>query len=536
MASKRALWGAIAVIIVVIIVFASAYYLTLPKTTQTPTTTVANVITIGTTDSISSLDPAKADDYFSVLVIQNIFTPLLSYKPGTSVLQPELATNIPSTSDGTISPDGLTYTLYIRQNSKFSDGTPINASTVAYSMNRVIKLGLDPAYLLAPVANITVPSPYTLQIHLKYPDSAFLQVLALWVTAPVDPKYYTMSGPYTGMPITNGHYNVTYWKKGTEIILERNTNYYGTPALTQQINIMFYSDATSLKNAILTKAVDVGYKDVLPTDIPTLKNQSFLKITSSPGSVIRYISLNWKDPVIQNKHVRAAIEYALNRSYICNNVLYGTAIPLYSMMPTLPFNGYNVYVPSYANLYGYNQNLAKAKQELALAGYSSTNPLTLTLAYTPTHYGLIEQYVAMAIKNQIEAIGNVTVNLNPVETPAYWDDLMAGQFQMAMVGWYPDYWDPDDYMATFYDPAGTPTIGSFYNNSVMHNLTVQEELTINMSKRVQIFQEAQNISAQDIAFIPLYENNLMVYSLKTVSGIEFDPMLTFQLWVLQKTG
>jgi peptide/nickel transport system substrate-binding protein len=142
----------------------------------------------------------------------------------------------------------------------------------------------------------------------------------------------------------------------------------------------------------------------------------------------------------------------------------------------------------------------------------------------------------MAIKNQIEAIGNVTVNLNPVETPAYWDDLMAGQFQMAMVGWYPDYWDPDDYMATFYDPAGTPTIGSFYNNSVQHNLTVQEEFTINMSKRVQIFQEAQNISAQDIAFIPLYENNLMVYSLKTVSGIEFDPMLTFQLWVLQKTG
>ncbi|MVT13978.1 MAG: hypothetical protein GPW19_00465 [Euryarchaeota archaeon] len=53
---------------------------------------------------------------------------------------------------------------------------------------------------------------------------------------------------------------------------------------------------------------------------------------------------------------------------------------------------------------------------------------------------------------------------------------------------------------------------------------------------MQIFQEAQNISAQDIAFIPLYENNLMVYSLKTVSGIEFDPMLTFQLWVLQKTG
>lgn len=125
----------VAIIAVIIIVIAGAYYLMLPSL-QKPA-----LIKIGTTDKISDMDPANAYDFYTWEVLNNVAEGLMKYIPGGTDLTLGLAESY------TVSTDGMVYIFNLRPNLMFDDGTPLNATDVKRSLDRVIAIQGDPACL-----------------------------------------------------------------------------------------------------------------------------------------------------------------------------------------------------------------------------------------------------------------------------------------------------------------------------------------------------------------------------------------------------
>jgi ABC-type transport system substrate-binding protein len=272
----------------------------------------ATQLSVGTTDKVVCLDPACAYDYFSIEVINQVFDTLLVYEPQTTNILPGLATQVPTVANGGISTDGMNYTYHLRQGVKFTDGTPFNATVMKWSIERVIALG-DPAspafsaqyagsaaFLLYDVGKlgnntfstqtndrIIVIDPYTIKFHLSAPVSFFNELMAFSVSAPVSMSAYSKT---TGQPDTpvgkivgTGPYMVTAYTPSQSITLDKNPNYYNpglyssfgisSIPIIPKIVITLYSDATGLKNALLSNQIDMAYRTLNPSDVTSLKNQ-----------------------------------------------------------------------------------------------------------------------------------------------------------------------------------------------------------------------------------------------------------------------
>ena len=156
---------------------------TVPTTVSNPDT-----IIIGTTDKVASLDPADAYSTRDWEILKNISDGLITWKPGTTELVPDLATDL-----GTVSADGLTYTFTLKDGIKLGDGTPVTATTYAAQLNRLLTIGpscpngVAGALAQPYVKSIVAPDDKTIVFTLTTPVAYFPQILA---TAP-----YVMSDP-----------------------------------------------------------------------------------------------------------------------------------------------------------------------------------------------------------------------------------------------------------------------------------------------------------------------------------------------------
>ena len=429
---RKVLYAIVAVIVAVIVIGSvSAYVLvTSPQPTE-------KVLVIGTTDDEITFDPADAYDYFSINIIQNTMGMLLTYDPGTTNLTPDLLSEVPTAANGGISADGLTYTLHLRPNLKFEDGTPLNASTVKYSIDRAVLLNGEPGFLLGYVkgaqdfwnipsdaANATrkasawtnystqaiqVVDATTVKVVLSQEWSPFASLLAFSITAPVNPKSFTTDKFYPNVIISSGPYRLTNYLPHQRYELEANPSYYGTPPKMSHVTIVRYTTANALKLAMQTGAVDVAYRSLLPQDFATFKTDTTVKTMEGPSPYIRYLVFNVCGSADQTagecprttpfsdangKLIRQALAYATDRADILSSAYANTGVPLYSLVPIGMFG----HTDAFESAYGSSPDVTAAQQLLAQAGYSTTNKLAFTLWYTPSHYGDPENFLAQAHK------------------------------------------------------------------------------------------------------------------------------------------
>ena len=360
--------------------------------------TGATSITGGTTDSITSMDPASAYDYFSIEMINQLFDTLLVYDTQATTLVPGLATVVPTVANSGISADGLTYTYHLRPNVKFADGTAFNSTVMKWSIDRAIKLNIpgSAAFLLydvgalgrdasngnnTPVGAITTPDPSTIVFHLNRAVGFFNGLMAFSVSAPVSMRAYNNTGQQldtVGKVVGTGPYNLTGYTPSQQAILTANANYYnpglyvarGIPRIPvlNQVTLTLSYTAQTLKQAIETHAIDVAYRSLLPADILDLKNRATtlnLKVDVGTNPRIRYLVFNVHTAPFNDVRLRQAIAYAVDRQLINTTVFGGLSTPIYSMVPAaMPYS-----VPVFQTVYGSSPNLAQAKSLLAQLGY-----------------------------------------------------------------------------------------------------------------------------------------------------------------------
>jgi len=537
-------------IVVILIAGVVGYILATPKTT------VKNTLIMGTTDSVETcLDTARAYDYFGWEIIQSLGCPLVEYKAGAtgaaSDIVPSLATSWSSSADG------LQWTFNLRQGVKYADGTEFTADDVKYTFDRGIGIS-DPDGAFVGIGygdiiqNVTVVSKYVVQFNLKIPFAAFLSLMACQASYIVDPKYAPMAGSSWSVsdvvvykdgdargsnPMGLGPYTLTTWTrvagKDTELDLTANPNYWnagsGYPKTTN-IVIKFYADSSDLALAITSGDVDVAFRQLASTDITNMMSNTNLHVWNGTGAFIQYLCLQEKYAPFNNAQIRQAVAAAINRTDLVQTVFQGQAQPLYSLIP----NGMFGHTDAFQTLG--DANYTYTRQVLAQYGYNENNKLTFTLWYeTSGHYPQSAQQ-ALVLQSSLEASGVISVTLQGLDWAAYHNARTGETMQAYIMGWYPDYIDPDDYIQPFLQSAGDSWLHENYANSQMDQLVQWARANTTTATRENLYGQIQNLMVQDCPIVPLYQSTAYAVTKTNVHGVYLDITQDWRHWLVYEQG
>ena len=509
---------------------------------QNNNTVDSNRISVGTTLKPRTLDPADSYELAGLNVIYNVGESLYTYELGTTEIKPLLATAMPQ-----ISEDGLTYTIAIRQKVTFHDGTPFNAKAMAFSLRRFTKNGGKPAFLLGDVVDkIEATGEYELKITLKQPFAAFPALLAFPGACAVSPQAYKIgAGEFTpNTLVSTGKYKLAQFKSDS-ISLNVNENYWGEKPANQGINIQIYAgNSANLFNSFRTGAIDVAYQSLDPQQVESLLDgaEDKWQAVESSGTVVNYLVLNLQQEPLNQPEVRQAIASVINRALINERVLKGQAEELYSLIPT----AFDAYEPTFDRVYG-DANVTRAKELLAKAGYSVDNPAIVEM-WHPSG-SITRAIVADTIKayTDQELGGAIQFIPNSVESASFFGNLSKGVYPAALVDWYPDFLDPDNYVQPFLSCSkGSPNLGceegaaqsrgSFYYSDRANQLIEQERQEQDPAKRQAIFVELQSILAKDVPYVPLWQTKDYAFAQNSIGGVAINPSQNFPFWTIKRNS
>ncbi|HHP7232802.1 MAG TPA: ABC transporter substrate-binding protein [Xenococcaceae cyanobacterium] len=507
-------------------------------TTSTPDN---NRIAIGTTLKPRTLDPADNYELAGLNIIYNVAETLYTYELGSTEIVPLLATQMPQVSE-----DGLTYTIPLRQGVAFQDGTPFNAEAMIFSLNRFITNGGKPAFLLTDVIDtIEATKEFEITIQLQQPFAAFPALLAFPGTCAVSPKAYEIgAGKFKPNTLVGtGKYQLTQFSSDS-ISLDVNENYWGEPPANEGIKLQVYAgNSANLFNSFRTGAIDVAYQSLDPNQIDRLITEAAAdqwQVIDGSGTVVNYLVLNLNQEPLNQLAVRQAIAALIDRSLINQRVLQGQGELVYSLIPT----AFATYQPVFAETYG-EANIAKAKELIAKAGYSPENPAVVEIWYPSG--SITRGIVAETLKALAEQELNGAIQLIPqsVESASFFGNLSQGIYPAALADWYPDFLDADNYLQPFLscsqgsDTQGcqegaAQSRGSFYYSDRVNQLISQQRQATSPETRQTIFTELQQILAQDVPYIPLWQTKDYAFAHNNIQGVIINPSQNVPFWTITK--
>lgn len=485
---------------------------------------VSETMIIGTTDKVIDMDTANAYDFHTWNIMFNIYQGLWAYEPGTTDLVPALAESYE------IGADGKEYTFKLREGLKFSDGTPLTAEIVKWSVDRVIALKGDPSWLVTDfVDRVEAVDDLHVKFVLKNPVAYFPSLVTSPPYYPVNPKVYPQDrvirdpSELTGGQLVGlGPYNCVSFKRDQELILETNPNFYGPKPKTHRIVIRYFADATTLRLAIEKGEIDIAFRTLNPSDVADLEKSKKIKTIKAQGPYIRYLCFLCANPPFNDKVLRQAVTAAIDREEILDKVFLGQNAPLYSMVPM----GMWSHTDNFKDVYG-DGNIEKAKELLASKGYTEDKKFAFTLWYTPSHYGDTEVDTAAVMEAQLEATGVMDVTVKSAEWATYRDQWHNKQMQAYLLGWYPDYMDPDNYTAAFAGTAGSAGLGVYFSDPAWDKILNQGQTVADEKERTKIYEEIQKMWAEDIPTAPIYQGTLYCFTKLSVEGVKLSPTLRF---------
>ncbi len=501
-------------------------------------------LTTGTTDKVTSLDPAGSYDNGSFFVMNQVYGFLLNTPAGATDMtpQPELAESASFTKP-------TEYTVKLKSGLKFVNGHALTSSDVKYSFDRMLKINdpNGPSSLLGNLASVAAPDDTTVVFTLKVAnDQIFPQILAGPVGPVVDEEVFPADKILADDEIVKGHpfsgqYDITTYTLNQLIGYKANANYQGSlgAAKTETVNTKYYADANNLKLDIEQGNIDVANRSLSATDIASLRKNDKVTVHEGPGGEIRYIVFNMdtmpfgakaKDADAKKSlAVRQAAANLVDRSAISTDVYKDTYTPLFGYVPA----GFAAAGEQFKTNYGDGTgkpSLDKAKQALADAGVAT--PVTLNLQYNPDHYGPGSGDEYAALKSQLENGGLFSVNLQSTEWVQYSKDRVADVYPMFQLGWFPDYSDADNYLSPFF--SKNSFVANHYDNASVQKQISDQVGIADKAEREAALTKIQDEVSADIPTLPLLQGKQFAISGKDVQGVTLDASFKFRLGTLSK--
>ena len=487
-------------------------------------------ITIGTTDKVTALDPAGSWDNGSATLQNQVFAWLLTSKPGETDPSPDLAQSAEFTSP-------TEYTVKLRPGLTFQNGHALTASDVKFSFDRQLAIAdaNGPSSLLSNLDSVRVDGDDTVVFTLKAADyKLWPQVLTSPASAIVDEEVFSAKAITSDENIVagkafDGQYGISSYTSNSLIELTKNPKYDGLlgAAKTDTVLVKYYTDESNLKLDVQRNDVQVAYRTLSATNIDNLRNSDAVKIYTGPGAEMRFFAFNFETMPYGSKTdapdavkalaVRTAAADLIDRATIADQVYKGTYAPLYTVVPS----GLTASTPSYKALYGDGKggpSVDAAKKALKDAGVNV--PVELNLQYNSDHYGASASDEYALVKSQLEESGLFTVNLQSTEWTQYVKQF-ATTYPAYQLGWFADFPDSDNYLNLLYGTDDSPSVlGTAIKNSDFNALVQKERTLDNSDDRTAAIQQAQDLTAKQIAIVPLLEGTQTVIAATRVTGIE----------------
>jgi peptide/nickel transport system substrate-binding protein/oligopeptide transport system substrate-binding protein len=501
---------------------------------------------VGISD-ITTLDPALvlAADQPSMSTVEMIYSGLVTLNDNLQV-QPQLA------QSWSVSQDGLNYTFHLRHNLKFSDGTPLSATDVAYSIDRALqpatKSTVAPIYLslikdsdkmlggfIPTLINdsLITPDANTLVINIKKRAPYFLAMLTYPCSFVVEKRlidtYKTAFTDHLTEGGSTGPFKVSQYTHGKEIDFVPNSNYYGPQPQLHKVVFPFYQQSDNAYHDYLTGKVDtVGIP--VSTFANDKKRNDFHQI---PQLWINYYTMNYLVKPFDNIHIRQAFALAIDKAAIAKDVWKGTVLPTNHIVPQgMP--GFNPNLTSPDGTQSLKGNPAQARALLQMGlkeeNLAALPPIKLTYA-TSANEAYFDLEVTAMIKMWHDVLGvtvtPVAIDYNSLLTQVTLATGNATGLQFWGLTWVAEYPDPQDWLTRQFD-SGVPNNNMNYGQNTSSNVAKQQMLQQQLEKadsnssedvRIQTYQQAEQQLVNDVAWMPMEQVTSTFLRKTTVIGI-----------------
>ncbi len=472
------------------------------------------VLKIGRDQDSVFMDPILVSQNADVWVMNNINAQLVRNTREATGIEPDLA------ESWTISEDGKTYTFTLREGAKFSDGSPVKASDVKFSIERLRDdEGSVFGSMFGVITDIATPDDRTVVFTLSEPTTPFLSVLALFAAAILPEAAVT--GDYEAFaekPVGAGAFRLVDWKRGDRIVLEANENYWdaGVPKLKGVEWIYIPNDNTRI---LQLQAGEIDAMIFVPFNrIAELEKNPDIDVHLDPSSRMDHILINHEHEPLNDVRVRKAIAEAIDIDAIIKAVTFGYGTPANSYIPA----GGMYYNPDNPR---YMLNLEEAKALLKEAGVEDLT-LDMVVQAGDANY----EQVAVLVQDQLAKVG-ITVNIIKQEAGQAWDTIVDGTYDISTNYWTNDVIDPDQKTGFVLDGSDPDVLSYYtrYNNPEVVALVKAARVETDPEKRKQMYYDLQRKAQEDVNWIGLYYSPFRNASRKNVHDFFQNPMGRFML-------
>lgn len=494
--------------------------------------TPPNVLVVGQIAEPQSLDPHAVTAVNDFRILVNVYDGLVRYQDGTLNVEPSLAT------DWTISDDGLQYTFNLREGVDFHDGTPFNAEAVVFNFERMLNedhpyhdTGPFPlAFYFGQVAEVEALDEYRVRFTLSEPFAPFLSNLAYPTGLIISPDAVREHGEDVGRhPSGTGAYQFEEWEANSRVVVSRNDDYWdGAPAM-EAVVFRPITDANTRVAEMLSGGIDLMV-EVPPDNVATFASDDSFNIYEQAGPHLWFLILNLKEAPMSDKRVRQAVNYAINKKALVEDVLQGTATV--ATGPTPPAFGwaYN------EDLEPYPYDPDRARELIADAGAEGAE---VTFYVTEGGSGMLDPIsMGTAIQADLAAVG-LDVNIETYEWNTFLGRVnpgLEGKADMAEMAWMTN--DPDTLPFLALRTEAWPENGGFnsgyYSNERVDELLNQARTSTDQAERARLYKEMQEIVYDDApwAFIANWQQNAVATS--NVQNFKLQPSFLLLLHDVSK--
>lgn len=408
--------------------------------------------------------------------------------------------------------DGLSWTFKLKEGVKFHDGTDFNAEAVKYNFDRLLnpETGSSKASALQGVTSIEVLGDYEVKINLDGRNLIFEQTLTNYSTAIMSPtacEEYGLEG-YTNHPAGTGPLKMESWDPGVEMILVKNEDYWGEEPTTDKLTVKAVSEDSSRVMMAMTGDADISW-GISPALVENLEGNDDVTVHTTTGYRTIYIAINQEYGPLADPNVRAAINYAINKREIVDNILYGVG-------GTYPSGFESSAVANAAtDLDPYEEDLEKAKQLLADAGYPDGFDIKLN---TPEGRYAMDRQIAEAVQYMLAEIG-INAEIEVLEWGTYQQKMLAKDgTQLFLLGKGSSTGDVEfDFLMHVLSTGGQNYYG--INNARVDEILNNLSKAATVEERAEMLYEAQKIVNDEYDFATLYYENQIVATRSDIQGM-----------------
>ncbi len=463
-----------------------------------------------------NLDPVTQDGNIDIWIFMSIYDQLVRVNEAGTALEPGLA------EKWEVSPDGLTYTFHLRKGVTFSDGTPLKASDVKFSVNRAKtnqKSGWT--FTLEPLKDIATPDDSTVVMTLSQPWAPFLSDIAMFNSSIMSEAFVKKIGEekLVEQTLGTGPFVLSEWKKGEYITLKKNDKYWdkGLPYL-DQLKITVVPDDNNRILQLQGGEID-GMYDVPLNRVGDLEKDDKLTVNKFVSTYNNFIALNTRNAPLNDVKVRQALNYATDKQSLIKVVTFGIGEVSNSFMPNgaLYWNKDQV---------GYPFDLDKAKALIKDSSIPSGGKIAIQV-----QAGMQQSLqLATALKDMWSKIG-IDLDIQQLEQAVVNDNYRNNKYEAYATGWTNDIIDPDELVSYAILPEQVQNYHTGWTNQEAIDLAKKGRAVIDDAERRKIYYRIQEIHMQDAPFVYLYVIPYVDVVKKSVKGFFHHPM---GQWVFSK--